>query len=224
MDDLCASQSVGLIATVHPVAMDVFRRLGINYFCDGTARLDELCVALGLEPQDVLREIQTREGGLKTPLPRWDQRSLGELIDHILERFHSTLLRDLKVLELKALLLPRCHTVPGETAADLAFVLAELREESWYHLEKEEQQLFPWLRSGQGSTAGMMLHVMHLEHRTEGRLWMRIRALTHHYRVPDGADDLTRSLWQGLEALEASHQEHMHLENNVLAPRAIQDG
>ena len=49
----------------------------------------------------------------------------------------------------------------------------------------------------------------------------RLRELTDDYQVPDGACNTWRALWAALEALEVELFEHIHLENNILFPRAL---
>ena len=65
---------------------------------------------------------------------------------------------------------------------------------------------------------------MHVEHEEVGALLRQIRALTDDFTAPDGACGTWRALWQGLADLEADLHEHIHLENNILFPKALHDG
>lgn len=64
---------------------------------------------------------------------------------------------------------------------------------------------------------------MQAEHENAGDLLEELRQLTGDFVVPDDACASFRALWQGLEALEHSLHEHIHLENNILFPRAVRE-
>ena len=86
---------------------------------------------------------------------------------------------------------------------------------------KEEAILFPMVRRGQGGGARGPVAVMEHEHQEAGDALRRLRELTDDYTVPEGACTTWRALWFGLETLESSLHEHIHLENNILFPRAL---
>ena len=86
---------------------------------------------------------------------------------------------------------------------------------------KEERILFPMIKQGQGAMAGGPVSLMKHEHDSAGAALRRIRELTKDYQVPPEACDTWRALWHGLAALEESLHQHIHLENNILFPRAL---
>jgi regulator of cell morphogenesis and NO signaling len=89
------------------------------------------------------------------------------------------------------------------------------------HLAKEEQVLFPLIRSGQGRLAAGPAHAMEREHQDHGRNLARMRDLTNDLTPPQEACTTWRALYLRLESLENELMEHIHLENNVLFPRAL---
>ncbi|MEE8459449.1 MAG: hemerythrin domain-containing protein, partial [Phycisphaerales bacterium] len=86
---------------------------------------------------------------------------------------------------------------------------------------KEEQILFPMIRQGRGAVADGPVSVMMHEHDSAGNALRRLRELTNDYQPPQGACTTWRALWHGLAALETAMHEHIHLENNILFPRAL---
>jgi regulator of cell morphogenesis and NO signaling len=86
---------------------------------------------------------------------------------------------------------------------------------------KEEQILFPMVKRGEGAMAEGPVRVMMMEHDNAGNALKRFRELTKDYNVPEEACNTWRALWSGLEALEESLHQHIHLENNILFPRAL---
>jgi regulator of cell morphogenesis and NO signaling len=105
--------------------------------------------------------------------------------------------------------------------AELLAVFLGLKAELEPHMEKEEQILFPMIERRQGVLADGPVEVMREEHDRAGRALKRLRELTNDYEVPPRACNTWRALWHGLAALEESLHQHIHLENNVLFPRAL---
>jgi regulator of cell morphogenesis and NO signaling len=96
-----------------------------------------------------------------------------------------------------------------------------LKQELEQHIPKEEQILFPLIKQGQGAMAGGPIAVMEQEHENAGTALKNIRRLSSDFEVPEGACNTWRALWAGLEDLEKELHQHIHLENNILFPRAL---
>jgi regulator of cell morphogenesis and NO signaling len=103
----------------------------------------------------------------------------------------------------------------------LAELLDEVGTEVASHLAKEEQILFPLILSGRGPMAHMPVQVMIREHEDHGQNLRRIRELTSDFALPDYACATFRELYRALAQLEVELMDHIHLENNVLFPRAL---
>ena len=89
------------------------------------------------------------------------------------------------------------------------------------HMIKEEEILFPMIAAGQGANAMGPVSVMEAEHADAGEMLRRLNELTDGYTPPEGACNTWRALWAGLEDLEKAMHVHIHLENNILFPRAL---
>jgi len=214
---------VGQIATEYPLATRVFARHGIDFCCGGGRPLGEVCAERGLDQATILGEI---EHELVTPSQsevRWDQAPIDDLIEHILAAYHAPLREELPRLEAMARKVAEVH---GDKRPDmlpqLLSVYVGLKAELEQHLLKEEQILFPMIKSGQGAMAQGPVAVMEQEHVGAGDALKRLRELTDDYQVPEQACNTWRALWHGLAALEEALHQHIHLENNILFPRALQ--
>jgi regulator of cell morphogenesis and NO signaling len=121
-----------------------------------------------------------------------------------------------------------------QTISSLAEVFGSLRAEMEMHMHKEESMLFPFIEQyGRAETSGRPLPpvpfgsianpigVMEREHESAGGALLEIRELTHGFEYPSYACSTVRALFDGLKALEADLHVHIHLENNILFPRAI---
>lgn len=216
-----SQQPVGFLAATRPTAVRVFHRLGIDFGWEGWVPLARACERLGLDPAGVLREIAAEEarGGASI---RWETRPLPELMDFIIQRYHQPLRRVLPELERLASRVVQLHGgAERERHAEVLDVIITLRKDLIPHLAKEEVVLFPWLRAGRGSSAGPLLRESTEEHAPVGEWMARLRQLTDNYRVQPTPCAATSELWGCLQLLEAELREHMHLENNILFPRAL---
>jgi regulator of cell morphogenesis and NO signaling len=222
MSELEKSAAVGELATSHPSAMKIFERHGIDFCCGGTKSLSEACAERGLDAQAIIDEIRKQQASAQASTERWDQKPVPELIDHILSVYHVGLKEDLPRLEAMARKVLEVHGPKDpKMFSDLLATVLALKADLVQHLMKEERILFPMILSGAGAMAAPPIGVMRSEHDTAGAMLRRIRELTHDFVVPAEACATWRGLWQGLEQLEQSLHEHIHLENNILFPRVL---
>jgi regulator of cell morphogenesis and NO signaling len=214
--------NVGQLAAEHPLATRVFHRHGIDFCCGGGRQLQETCTARGVDTEMVLEEIRKELSNTSIPEERWDQASLEDLVQHILVDYHQPLQEELPRLESMAQRVLEVHgDKDPDTLSELVEVYAGLKAELDQHMMKEEQILFPMISQGQGAMAGGPVAVMEHEHASAGAALRRLRELTKDYQVPSEACNTWRALWHGLAALEESLHQHIHLENNILFPRAL---
>lgn len=153
----------------------------------------------------------------------WAGRSTAELLDHILERFHAPLCEQLDRLAGMVEALRRPGS-PGPAAelARLAQRFDLLRAEVLSHMAKEEQVLFPWIRRGEGHTAGAPIAMMLREHRSAETHLADIETLANDLECRSEDCPALPALVAGLRQLRRDLEEHMALEDGVLFPRALQ--
>ncbi len=213
---------VGQLATEYPLATRVFHRHGIDFCCGGGHPLHEACTKRGVNTETVLAEIRAELDAPAASVQRWDQAPLEDLIAHILTTYHEPLKEELpRLLQMSVRVLKVHGNKDPETLSELNSVLLALKNELEQHMEKEEQILFPMILEGQGAMADGPISVMEHEHESAGAALERLNELTKGYEVPEHACNTWRALWHGLAALEESLHQHIHLENNILFPRAL---
>jgi len=213
---------VGHLAAEHPLATRVFARHGIDFCCGGGKPLGDVCAGRGLDLDTVIGEIEVEVERADEPETRWDEEPLTDLIDHILETYHASLREELPRLESMAAKVLRAHgDKEPEMLSELARVVGGLKAELEAHMLKEEQVLFPMIRAGQGRMAVDPVSVMEYEHEAAAAALRQLRELTDGYQVPEAACNTWRALWHGLADLERATHQHVHLENNILFPRAL---
>ena len=209
------------LATTHPAASRVFKRHGLDFCCGGRKPLAEVCSTKGLDADSVMHEIEEEERTVD--LPRWDTAPLPALITFILDRYHARLRDELPALIALAQRVEGRHGSKTDCPRGLAALLETVHHEVLSHLEKEEQILFPMIMRGDGTFASGPIYVMEAEHVEHGVNLARIRTLTNDLTVPPDACPTWRALYLRLDELESDLFDHIHLENNVLFPRALRD-
>lgn len=216
--------TVAALVTQHPRAVAVLQRHLIDFCCGGARPLAEACGRANISLETLMDELHAEEARFTSPDTRWDLEPLPRLITHLLERYHAPLWSELPRLRAMATKVLRVHGDKDARIAEINVILSDLADELEQHMRKEEQVLFPMIGSGRGSAAGGPVAVMHAEHDSAGEALRAMRRLTDGYTPPAEACGTWRALWQGLEALEAELHAHIHLENNILFPRALRGG
>lgn len=213
-------QTVASLASSLPGASRVFHRRGLDFCCGGHVGLDQACAAAGLDLGEVLAEIRA-EAQRAEGFERLDALPVPELVERIVERFHRAHREELPRLLALAAKVERVHADKPSCPRGLTAHLERMAEELELHMAKEEQVLFPLLCAGRGRMAAGPVQVMEAEHRDHGRNLERLRALTDGYAPPPEACGSWNALYLGLAELERELMEHIHVENNILFPRAL---
>ncbi len=218
-----AFPSVGSVAARSEAAVRVLSRHDIDFCCGGARPFDATCLAAGLSPDAILGEIAREEVADPTPGAGWATRPLEDLVEHLLEYHHARLRVEVPRLLSLARKVAVVHEArDGARLGRLLSVFGALGDELLGHMQKEEQILFPWILSGtSGADAGGPIRVMQAEHEAASRSLAEIRFLTDDFTPPEGACLSWIALLEGLAAFDADLRVHIHLENNVLFPRAL---
>ena len=214
--------TVGQIASEYPLATRVFGRHHIDFCCGGGEPVGAVCLQQGLDPEAIMEEIHREIDTSNGDVQRWDGAPLDDLIQHILTVYHAPLAAELDRLEAMARKVLDVHgSKEPVMLPELLNVYLALKTELVPHMRKEEDILFPMILHGQGAMAGGPISVMRNEHDSAGAALKRLRELTHDYQLREDACNTWRALWHGLAALEEELNQHIHLENNILFPRAL---
>ncbi|MGH9374693.1 MAG: iron-sulfur cluster repair di-iron protein [Terriglobia bacterium] len=219
-----------------PASAKVFERLGIDYCCGGNRRLEEACKAAGLEVGDVVRSLESAGSAAHTQddAVDWSGQPLASLMNHIVEKHHTFCRQEVSRIEP---LLDRVIEKHGTAHPELRRIKAHfsgLSKELLMHLIKEEQTLFPYISSMEEAAAHGIpfpkpafgtvqnpVRMMVLEHDNAGAALHDMRGISGNYQPPPDACNSYRALYEALQSFERDMHQHVHLENNVLFPRAV---
>jgi regulator of cell morphogenesis and NO signaling len=226
---------VAEIASQNPATIRIFQRFAIDFCCGGKRPLSEVCAEKHMTFGELRAVLESAGAPAGSAMPAADA-SLGELVRFIVGKYHADLRDELpRLAQMTAKVLDAHGAKHPDTLPALAATFREIREELEDHMLKEERVLFPYIERLEALAAdgrelaaspfgsiqapiGMMEH----EHESVARALARLRGLTAGYTPPDGACNTFRGLYHGLAELESALHEHIHLENNLLFPRAAQ--
>ena len=236
MNNNFTTKTVREIALEMPLTTKVFENYKIDFCCGGNRMFLDACKTAGADAENVLKALSVYlENPAETELDWVKTASLGRLIDYIVDK-HHTYTRD----EIKSLgpLMIKVAGKHGESHVELYALeelFIELCNDLVPHLMKEEQILFPYIGELENfkikqarvptscfgtvrNPVGMMMR----EHDTAGEILRNMRLVSNDYKIPEGACPSYTALLTRLEAFEKDLHQHIHLENNVLFPKAIE--
>ena len=214
-------------------AAAVFQRFGIDFCCGGDRTVSDACAAKGLPPTTVIEEI---EAALATPeagAPRFNEWDLPSLTSYIVANHHGYVRHAIPTLLQHTRKIAAVHGENHRELADVSALFDGVAEEMLMHMQKEERMLFPYIDAlARAAMAGQPapvapfgsvqnpIRMMEMEHESAGNAMARINELTRGYQPPDDACTTYKVCLQELDAFERDLHAHVHLENNILFPKA----
>jgi len=221
------------IALEQPATIRVFETYHLDYCCGGNRPLGEVCAGKGLAVDEVLAALLAATQG-EVEARDFTQATLAELIRHIVDTHHAYVRTELQRLQPMAERVAAKHGPKHPEAIAIEQHLVQLADELIFHLQKEERILFPYIEALERSrtentaapsscfgTVESPVKAMMSEHEAAGALLEKMRAETQGFTPPPGACPTYIGLYHGLDAFERDLHRHVHLENNLLFPRAI---
>jgi regulator of cell morphogenesis and NO signaling len=231
------NKTVREFALAIPSATRVFEKLGIDYCCKGGKKLGEACLQAKVPLQQVLRVLQQAESSRlarNESAKDWSVEPLADLIDHIVNKHHTFVQSEIPRLAELAEKVASKHGATHPETVKVNELFEALADELTMHLMKEEQILFPYIVRMEEAvlekspvvpppfgTVQNPIRMMVSEHDDAGNVLRELRAATSDYRPPEDACTSYSTLYNGLLEFEADLHQHIHLENNVLFPRAL---
>jgi len=233
MNSRVTTTTIGDIVAADFRAAAVFEQFGIDFCCGGSSPFHQACRSAAVDPADVERALEALgpSADSATVVSEW---SIDELIDHIVLKHHAYVRTAIPLIRGYLAKLIHVygarHAELGRVASTFDLLSADLEQ----HLIKEELVLFPYAKElartdGNGrhipspfGTVENPIRMMEREHRDAAEALRAIRELTNGF-IPPGDGCTTYAVCMAeLRRFESDLHRHVHLENNVLFPRAIE--
>ncbi|HKS76190.1 MAG TPA: iron-sulfur cluster repair di-iron protein [Terriglobales bacterium] len=231
------ARTVRELAVEIPEATRIFEKIGIDYCCGGNKSLEEACTTANISVDEVLDSLELAEqtARAKQKDRNWQAEPLAELVAHINSTHHKYTREEIARL---GPLVDKVVSVHGKNHPELQNVRAAFRgmaQELTTHMMKEEAVLFPYIVRMEeaviqkepvlpppfGSVQNPVAMMMH-EHDSAGDALRTMRQASAGYTPPGDACISYQTLYKALGDFEKDLHQHIHLENNILFPRAIE--
>jgi len=230
MPTINPSSPVGSLVAEQAGRARVFEWFGIDYCCGGKQPLDQACAEKKLQLSQVIAELAKADVEPKANDDRnWEQLSTAALIEHIVTTHHGYLRMELPRLTQLVNKVAGVHGERHPYLLELKPLYDGLRRDLEAHLNEEETEIFPAIRlvSSRGSF-GMLaseafgaIQRAETEHISVGDRLHRINQMTDGYVLPADGCETFRAMLHALMTLESDTHMHVHLENNILFPKAL---
>lgn len=228
MTEIDPDRTLASIVAEDPLAAQAFERFDLDYCCNGDRPVAEVCIEAGSDVANLESALADVDDADTDRTPPADA-SLFDLADHVETTHHEFLRGELPELGELVSTVARVHGDGHPELADVEAVYEELAAEMREHIEEEETELFPLVRAidrGESLAPAEQrrlreaVETFEADHAATADHLDRIADLTDGYEIPDDACPSYRGMLRRLERLERDTHMHVHVENNLLFPRA----
>ena len=228
-------QTIGQIVTEDYRTAGVFKKFGLDFCCGGKRTVAEACEKNGVDMEELKKELASLDSQTSDD-HNYSSWSPDFLIDYIVNTHHNFVRTKLPEIETYANKVAKVHGSRNEELNEIRYEFMMLKDELLNHLEKEEQLLFPYIKAmvsceREGDAIGEKPHfdsvenpvkMMEEEHDEAGGSMAKIQRLSNNFTPPEDACATYRVLFQNLEGFQDDLHKHVHLENNILFPKALE--
>lgn len=227
-------ETIGEIAVKDLRKVEVFKKYGIDFCCGGKKTIVEVCAEKNIDAtkvQTALRLIETENKVSKISYNDWN---IDFLADYIVNTHHSYVRKYLPELMSYATKVAQVHGAQHPELLPIQQLVEEINNELTEHLEQEENVLFPYVKKivearksnmplvKQGKDLTVLINELEKDHDLAGRALDKIRDLSKNYEISSDACASYKLLYKMIQEFEDDLHLHIHLENNILFPKAIE--
>lgn len=211
------------LVTTRPGLARELEKLELDYCCHGKRSLADAADMAGLDLTEVVDKLE----GADAPVvdSDWVNLDLGDLAKHVCDKHHSYLWEELPRLSMLTEKIAQVHGSRHPELVEVAQIYAAVRVAFEPHLRREEIRIFPAIgRVAERPDDELPALIDRLveEHEAVGEMFDKMRHLTNGYAVPADGCNTYRLTMEALEQMEQDTFMHVHKENNVLFPRALE--
>ncbi|PHR72531.1 MAG: iron-sulfur cluster repair di-iron protein [Lutibacter sp.] len=230
--NISENKTVAEIVTKNIKSAHIFKKHGIDFCCGGGISVEKACEKKGVDFSELKKELDNIDEVSKSY--DYDSWNLDFLIDHIINIHHTYVEENITLLIQYANRVAKVHGHHYTEVVKINQLFTEVANELTAHMKKEELILFPFIKQlvkaeKEGTvapnphfgTVNNPIKMMEEEHENAGDIFKEIAKLSNNYTPPESACNTFRALYAKLEEFEQDLHQHIHLENNILFPKAI---
>ncbi|MCM4158277.1 iron-sulfur cluster repair di-iron protein [Antarcticibacterium flavum] len=225
--------TVASLVTENIKTAHVFKKYGIDFCCGGGVTIKKAAEKAKLDYKVLESELKNLNTSIAGNYD-YNKWSLDFLVDHIIIIHHAFVIENIPLVIAYASRVVQVHSVNYPELIQIQRLFSELSIELSGHLKKEENIVFPYIKklveAAKEGTAPAKpdfdkiynpIKIMEEDHEEAGAIFKRIAKLSNNYVPPPGACHTYRAFYSKLEEFEKDLHTHVHLENNILFPKAI---
>ncbi len=207
----------------------VFKQFGIDFCCNGNRTIEDACIKKNITTDSVVDQLKVASSDNGNSNIDYQSWPLDLLADYIEKKHHRYVTNRIKEIMPFLQKVVRVHGDRHPELLQVEYLFTASATELTEHLQKEEKILFPYIREvvatgtakSSFGTVQNPIAVMMEEHNNEGERFRKIAELTNNYTPPQDACNTYRVTFALLQEFEEDLHLHIHLENNILFPKAI---
>ena len=230
--DIKIFDTVGSVVALNINAAKILDRYGIDFCCRGNKTLAEACQEKNIRIDDLVEELTNLKRNDNEPSPDFNAMRL-DYLSHYIKNFHHKYTSE-SILFIKTQI-SKLILVHGKTHPDLELIkmlFDDISDHLTVHMKREELMLFPYIqkivRVGKDAVGRAVFGAVEKpisalmdDHEVEGERFRRLQNLTSHYTAPPDACNTFKATYAAMKELETDLHIHIHLENNILFPKAL---
>ena len=230
-----AETKVKDIALASPGATQILEHAGLDYCCGGNKSLHDACAHAGVSADEIMAQLQANSAKVDPASANWVSAPFSDLTRHIRERHHQYVREAIPRVQVLAAKVKARHGLNHPEIADIEKLFLQVGRELLMHMQKEELILFPYIEKLERAINGTEVveppffqtvknpvHAMMEEHDAAAAVMSQIHTTSSAYTPPADACTSYRALYRDLHEFETDLHQHVHLENNILFPRAVE--
>jgi len=209
-------------------AAEIFKNAGIDFCCGGKKNLDDACQEKTIDPLEIVKQLKELENTPVNQTQNFNEWDLGFLTDYIVQTHHKYVLKSLPDLVIYTKKISSVHGSHHPELIRVADLIDHINIELLKHLQNEEVVLFPAIKEVIKTNSSNAKEIikseitrMKGEHEFVGSTMDNIREITNNYLVPEDGCNSYRVAFKLLKQFEDDLHIHVHLENNILYPKAL---
>jgi regulator of cell morphogenesis and NO signaling len=228
-----AQSTIGRIVADDFRTAAVFQKHGIDFCCGGNRPVADACAERGVDQLLLVQELEAAAAS-GPDVPRFNAWDLEFLTRYIVTNHHAYVRQAIETIGAHTSKVADVHGEHHPETREIAGLFRAIADEMTGHMAREERVLFPYIdalaaarRGGPMpvapfGTVANPIRMMEHEHESAGATMAAIRRLSADYVPPADACTTYQVAWKELLAFEADLHQHVHLENNILFPKALE--
>ena len=224
---------VGDVVSANISSAHIFKKYGIDFCCGGGISIQKACEKKNVDMNSLLQDLKNLDEKVM-PSQNFKNWELDFLIDYIVNTHHAYVKESLEMLDAYASKVAKVHGEGHPPVVKIYECVLAINTELRAHMYKEETILFPYIKSlvtdnrnnsdmeqSPFGSVNIPITMMETEHENAGDILKEIATLSNSYNPPDWACNTFKALYAKLDEFEQDLHLHVHLENNILFPKAI---